>query len=94
MSEKTLPIETPMRPGRGSHVMDGKQHLSTLKISFPWETQVTSQCLNTLNKWSLPSARAMKGPRILGKAFKRNNLRYGRSWKKGDHRIKALSEKR
>ena len=29
--------ETPMRPGRGSHVMDGKQHLSTLKISFPWE---------------------------------------------------------
>jgi hypothetical protein len=63
-------IETPMRPGRGSHVTDGKQHLSTLKISFPWETQATSQCLNTLNKLFPPSARAMKGPRILGKAFK------------------------
>jgi len=30
--------ETPMRPGRGSYVTDEKQHLSALKISFPWET--------------------------------------------------------
>jgi len=27
-----------MSPGRGSHVTDGKPDLSTLKISFPWET--------------------------------------------------------
>ena len=27
-------IETPMSPGRGSHVTDGKQDLSTLKIQY------------------------------------------------------------
>jgi len=30
-------LETPMRPAGGSHVTDEKQHLSTLKISFPWK---------------------------------------------------------
>jgi len=32
----THSIKTPMRPDRGSHVTDGKQHLSTLQISFPY----------------------------------------------------------
>jgi len=31
-------FETPMSPCRGSHGTDGKQDLSTLKFSFPWET--------------------------------------------------------
>jgi hypothetical protein len=33
-------LKTPMSPGRGSHGTDGKQALSPLKFSFPWETML------------------------------------------------------
>ena len=45
-------IETPMSPGRGSHVTDGKPDLSTLKISFPWETY--------LKAWIIIPVRAVR----------------------------------
>jgi len=57
-----------MSPDIGSYVTDGKQHLSTLKFSFPWETSI-SQIPRKAHPKSETENRYLEKDQVLQVAF-------------------------